>query len=149
MNLSCGSISRSMQDGLEPFHSDIAFTVIEKELAQPLEQIYSHITPTPVAAASLGQVYKATLARTGETVAVKVQRPGIGQSIAIDMLLLRQLLQFFDNSQDLIAQELTPLVDEFASRLFGELDYVQEGKNCERFTELYKDVPRITTPSIQ
>jgi aarF domain-containing kinase len=94
-------------------------------------------------------VYKATLARTGETVAVKVQRPGIGQSIAIDMLLLRQLLQFFDNSQDLIAQELTPLVDEFASRLFGELDYVQEGKNCERFTALYKDVPRITTPSIQ
>lgn len=142
------SFLRGMQDGLDPFHSDIAFTVIEQELGKPLEELYSHITPTPVAAASLGQVYKATLASTGETVAVKVQRPGIGQSIAIDMLLLRRLLQLIDESQDLIAQELVPLVDEFAARLFGELDYVQEGKNCERFTALYKDVPRVTTPSI-
>jgi aarF domain-containing kinase len=101
-----------------------------------------------VAAASLGQVYKATLAGAGDTVAVKVQRPGIGESIAIDMLLLRRLLELVDTSQDILSQPLTPLVDEFAARLFGELDYINEGKNCERFTELYKDVPRITTPSI-
>jgi aarF domain-containing kinase len=138
-----------MQDGLEPFHSDIAFEVIEQELGKPLEQVYSHITAVPVNAASLGQVYKATLADTGETVAVKVQRPGIGQNIAIDMLLLRQLLKAFDSAQDIISQDLVPLVDEFAGRLFGELDYIAEGRNCERFTELYSHMPRIRTPSIQ
>jgi predicted unusual protein kinase regulating ubiquinone biosynthesis (AarF/ABC1/UbiB family) len=140
--------AQTVQDGLEPFHSDIAFTVIEEELGKPLEQVYSHITPSPVAAASLGQVYKATLCGSGEVVAVKVQRPGIGTSIAIDMLLLRRLTELVDNAQDVISQPLTPLVDEFASRLFGELDYVAEGKNCERFTELYGDLPRIRTPSI-
>jgi ABC1 atypical kinase-like domain len=50
--------------------------------------------------------------------------------------------------QDFISQDLVPLVDEFAGRLFGELDYVAEGRNCERFTELYANVPRIRTPSI-
>lgn len=45
-----------------------------------------------------------------------------------------------------ISQPLTPLVDEFAGRLFGELDYVQEGQNCERFAELYGHVPRVRTP---
>ena len=81
-----------LQDGLDAFDSYTAFELIEAQLGRPLESMYSHITSQPVAAASLGQVYKATLAATGETVAVKVQRPGIGDSIAIDMLLLRQLL---------------------------------------------------------
>lgn len=62
-----------MQDGLEPFNSDLAFMVIEQELGMPLEDAFSHITSSPVNAASLGQVYKATLASTGETVAVKVR----------------------------------------------------------------------------
>lgn len=138
-----------LQDRLEPFPSAIAFTVIEDELERPLTEVYSEITPEPVAAASLGQVYKATLAATGETVAVKVQRPGIGESIAIDMLLLRRLMALVDSSVDVLSQPLVPLVDEFAARLFGELDYVQEGQNCERFTELYRDVPRVRTPGIR
>lgn len=143
-----GERAGGVQDGMAPFHSDIAFTVIEEELGRPLEEVYTHITPAPVAAASLGQVYKATLAATGETVAVKVQRPSIGPSIAVDMLLLRRLTEFIDRSQDVISQELTPLVDEFAARLFGELDYVAEGHNCERFSKLYGELPRIRTPSI-
>lgn len=143
-----GLISSRVQDGLPPFESAVAFDLIEKELGRPLEEIFSHITPEPVAAASLGQVYKATLASSGETVAVKVQRPGIGESIAIDMLLLRKLLGVVDRSQDILSQPLVPLLDEFAARLFGELDYVAEGKNCEKFTELYKKVPRVITPSI-
>jgi aarF domain-containing kinase len=137
-----------LQDGLAPFDSYTAFEVIEQSLGRPLEDMFSHITPEPVAAASLGQVYKATLASTGETVAVKVQRPGIGESIAIDMLLLRRLLHVVDTSQDFLTQPLVPLVDEFSARLFGELDYIQEGHHCERFSELYKNVPRVTTPSI-
>lgn len=137
-----------LQDGLDAFESYTAFELIEQQLGRPLESMYSHITSEPVAAASLGQVYKATLAATGETVAVKVQRPGIGDSIAMDMLLLRQLLDVVDKSQDLIAQPLVPLVDEFSARLFGELDYIKEGQQCERFAKLYSHVPRIIVPSI-
>lgn len=48
-----------------------------------------------------------------------------------------------------VQQPLVPLVDEFAARLFSELDYVQEGRNCERFAQLYANVPRVRTPTIK
>lgn len=84
------------------------------------------------------QVYRGRLRNTGEEVALKVQRPGIGENIAIDMVLLRRLMTAFDASLPrlnlpLQLQPLTPLVDEFAARLFGELDYVQEGLSAEKF----------------
>ena len=60
-------------DKVPSFDSKIAFATIERELGRPVEEIFSEITPEPVAAASLGQVYKAVLKETGETVAVKVQ----------------------------------------------------------------------------
>ncbi|KAI8476423.1 MAG: ABC1 family-domain-containing protein [Monoraphidium minutum] len=140
-----------LQDRLPSFPNEIAFSVIEEELGRPIQQVYSEISEEPVAAASLGQVYRAVLRETGERVAVKVQRPGIGESIAIDMLLLRRLMGVVDSSllpQIGIAQPLVPLVDEFAARLFGELDYVQEGKSCEKFQELYGSMPRVRTPRI-
>ena len=59
-------------DKVPSFDSQIAFETIERELGKPVNEIFSEITPEPVAAASLGQVYKATLRATGETVAVKV-----------------------------------------------------------------------------
>ena len=80
---------------------------------------------------------------------MQVQRPGIGQNIAIDMLLLRRLLAAFDSAQTILTQDIVPLLDEFAGRLFGELDYVAEGRNCEKFTDLYGSLPRIRTPKIQ
>jgi hypothetical protein len=58
------------------------------------------------------------------------------------MLLLRRLIAVVDSKLGL-SQPLLPLVDEFAARLFGELDYLQEGRNCERFSELYGSMPRV------
>lgn len=78
-----------------------------------------------------------------------MQRPNIGETIAIDMLLLRRLMALVDKHVDALSQPLVPLVDEFAARLFGELDYIAEGRNCEKFTALYKDVPRVRTPGIK
>jgi predicted unusual protein kinase regulating ubiquinone biosynthesis (AarF/ABC1/UbiB family) len=78
-------------------------------------------------------VYKGVLRSTGEIVAVKVQRPGIGESIAVDMLLLRRLMAAVDKNLPQVSQPLVPLVDEFAARLFAELDYVAEGRNAEKF----------------
>lgn len=59
-------------------------------------EVFSELTPEPVASASLGQVYKGRLIATGQQVAVKVQRPRIGESIAMDMLLLRRLMAAVD-----------------------------------------------------
>jgi len=138
----------TLQDQLEAFPSHVAMALIEEELGRPASEVYSHISAEPVAAASLGQVYKGVLRSTGEQVAIKVQRPGIGEAIALDMVLLRRLMKVVDTSQDIVSQPFVPLVDEFACRLFGELDYVQEGKNCERFQSLYQHVPRVRTPGI-
>ncbi|KAG2496456.1 hypothetical protein HYH03_005679 [Edaphochlamys debaryana] len=137
-----------LQDRLPSFPNEIAFTVIEEELGAPVEVLFSEISEQPVAAASLGQVYRAKLRATGEEVAVKVQRPNIGETIAVDMLLLRRLMGIVDEKIPQVSQPLVPLVDEFAGRLFAELDYIQEGHNCERFQALYGNMPRVRTPKI-
>ncbi|KAG1659167.1 hypothetical protein FOA52_007548 [Chlamydomonas sp. UWO 241] len=139
-----------LQDRLPSFPNEIAFALIEEELGRPVKEMFSEISAKPVAAASLGQVYKGRL-HTGEWVAIKVQRPNIGDSIAVDMLLLRRLMKIVDTSVSpalKITQTLVPLVDEFAGRLFAELDYIAEGKNCEKFSQLYSDVARVRTPGI-
>uniref|UniRef100_A0A7S3QQ29 Protein kinase domain-containing protein n=1 Tax=Dunaliella tertiolecta TaxID=3047 RepID=A0A7S3QQ29_DUNTE len=141
-----------LQDRLPSFPTEIARAVIEEELRRPVEAMYATFSDQPVAAASLGQVYRATLRSTGEEVAVKVQRPGIGESIAVDMLLLRRLMGVVDTyllPALGLSQPITPLVDEFAGRLFTELDYVLEGQSCERFQELYGGMPRVRTPAIK
>ncbi|GAX83275.1 hypothetical protein CEUSTIGMA_g10701.t1 [Chlamydomonas eustigma] len=137
----------SLQDRLPAFSTDIAFAVIEEELGRPIGDVFVEISERPVAAASLGQVYKGLL-HTGESVAIKVQRPSIGESIAVDMLLLRRLMGVVDRNVPQISQPLVPLVDEFAARLFSELDYIMEGHSCEKFQQLYGDVPRVRTPKI-
>ena len=142
-------ILSGLQDRLPSFPSPVAYALIEEELGAPIDSIYSSLSAEPVAAASLGQVYKGVLRSTGEEVAVKVQRPGIGESIAVDMVLLRRLISGIDKNIPFISQPLVPLVDEFASKLFGELDYEQEGRNCEKFGELYKNVPRVGVPKIK
>lgn len=65
------------------------------------------------------------------------------------MLLLRRLMGAVDKYFTALSQPLVPLVDEFAMRLFGELDYIKEGQSCEKFTELYKNVPNVRTPGIR
>lgn len=138
-----------LQDRLPSFPTPVAHALIEEELGRPVDEVYSYLSPEPVAAASLGQVYRGILRSTGEPVAVKVQRPGISEGIAIDMVLLRRLMAAVDNHIPVVSQPLVPLVDEFAARLFAELDYVQEGHNAERFRDLYKAVPRVKVPGIK
>lgn len=87
-----------LQDRLPSFPNEIAWAVMEEELGRPVAEVYEQLSEQPVAAASLGQVYKGVLRETGEVVAVKVQRPGIGESIAVDMLLLRRLMGAVDKN---------------------------------------------------
>ena len=136
-----------LQDQLPPFPNEVAYGFIEEELGDRPEEIYAELTPDPVAAASLGQVYKGKL-KTGETVAVKVQRPGLRERITLDMYILRQLAGWAKKNIKRVRSDLVGIMDEFATRIFEEMDYIQEGNNAERFAKLYGHLPDVYIPRI-
>ncbi|KAK4269781.1 hypothetical protein QN277_022893 [Acacia crassicarpa] len=137
-----------LQDGLPTFPDEDAFSCIERELGLSLESFFSSISPSPIAAASLGQVYKARLKYSGKLVAVKVQRPGIEEAIGLDFFLIRGLGFFINKYVDIITTDVISLIDEFARRVFQELNYVQEGQNARRFRKLYADKEDIFVPDV-
>ncbi|XP_075649646.1 protein ACTIVITY OF BC1 COMPLEX KINASE 3, chloroplastic [Castanea sativa] len=137
-----------LQDALPTFPDEEAFGCIERELGLSLDSIYSSISPQPIAAASLGQVYKAQLKYSGQIVAVKVQRPGIEEAIGLDFYLIRGLGFLVNKYVDIISSDVVALIDEFASRVYQELNYVQEGQNARRFKKLYADKEEVLVPDI-
>ncbi|PRW57519.1 putative aarF domain-containing kinase chloroplastic [Chlorella sorokiniana] len=134
-----------LQDQIPPFCNDQAFAVIQAEYGVPASQVFSSISPEAVAAASLGQVYRGVLRSTGEAVAVKVQRPGVAASIALDVFVLRQLLAFVRRWRR-FNTDLPGLLDEWAASLFRELDYRHEAANGVRFRELYGHMEDVYVP---
>lgn len=102
-----------------------AFSCIESELGVSLDSIFSSISPSPIAAASLGQVYKAQLRYSGQIVAVKVQRPAIEEAIGLDFYLIRGLGFLINKYVDIVSSDVVALIDEFARRVYQELNYVQ------------------------
>lgn len=136
-----------LQDQIPPFPNEIAFQFIREELGKDPSEVYAEISPKPIAAASLGQVYRATL-KTGEQVAVKVQRPGLARGIALDLFVLRKIAALAMARISIIRSDLVAITDEFAERIFEEMDYTQEGRNAERFNELYGYMSDIYVPTI-
>ena len=137
-----------LQDQLPPFDNAIAFSIIESELGRPIPELYSQISPNPVAAASLGQVYRAFL-HTGEEVAVKVQRPNLLPVITLDLYLMRWAASWLAPWLPLnLGHDLTLIVDEFGVKLFEEIDYCNEGRNAEKFANNFRDDPTVKVPTI-
>ncbi|XP_065035286.1 protein ACTIVITY OF BC1 COMPLEX KINASE 3, chloroplastic-like [Musa acuminata AAA Group] len=137
-----------LQDALPTFPNEEAFACIERELGMPLDSLYSAISAEPIAAASLGQVYKAQLKCSGQVVAIKVQRPGIEEAIGLDFYLLRGIGFLINKYVDFISTNVVALIDEFAKRVYQELNYVQEGQNARRFKKLYADKKEVLVPDI-
>ncbi|MDQ1523766.1 MAG: hypothetical protein QOE47_1690 [Pyrinomonadaceae bacterium] len=137
-----------LQDQVPPFPTTEAYARIEAELGRTLQQAYAEIDAAPVAAASLGQVYRARL-HTGEEVAVKVQRPNLEGVVSLDIAVLRRIVarlsrypSFNENA------DWQGMLDEFDETIHEEMDYAQEAGNAERFRENFKTwrvvhVPRI------
>lgn len=137
-----------LQDQLPPFDNAIALSIIETQLDRSIEELYSQISIQPVAAASLGQVYRARL-HTGEEVAVKVQRPNLLPTITLDLYLMRWAASWMAPWLPLnLGHDLTLIVDEFGTKLFEEIDYLNEGRNAEKFAANFIDDPRVKVPSI-
>eukprot|EP00198_Chlamydomonas_reinhardtii_P009358 XP_001698695.1 ABC1/COQ8 ser/thr kinase [Chlamydomonas reinhardtii] len=132
-------------DKVPSFDSKLAMQVINEELGAPWYEVFAELTPEPIAAASLGQVYKGRL-KTGETVAVKVQRPYVLETVTIDLYIIRRLGIFLRRFPQLTT-DVVALLDEWAARFFEELDYVHEGANSERFAEQMRvDLPQLAVP---
>ena len=140
----------ALQDDVPPFPDDQAFAIMEGELGRPVAAVFSSISARPIAAASLGQVYRAVLRETGEAVAVKVQRPDVRPLIMRDLVLFRA-----------VAALVTPLalrrlgcnaeliVDEFGEKLLEELDYTQEARNMQDFGRNFATDPTVKIPWVR
>ncbi len=137
-----------LQDQLPPFSNEIAHQIIYRDLDRTPEEIFSAFSAEPVAAASLGQVYRARL-YSGEEVAVKVQRPNLMPIICRDLYIMRWAAGWIAPWLPLnLGHDLTLIVDEFGIKLFEEVDYINEGRNAEKFAVNFQDEPLVKVPSI-
>jgi predicted unusual protein kinase regulating ubiquinone biosynthesis (AarF/ABC1/UbiB family) len=137
-----------LQDQLPAFSTETAFAIIEQELDRSIEEIYSQISPQPVAAASLGQVYRACL-HSGEEVAVKVQRPNLLPILTLDLYLMRWAAGWLTPWLPLnLGHDLRLIVDEFGTKLFEEIDYLNEGRNAEKFAANFQSDVTVKVPLI-
>lgn len=134
-----------LQDSVPPMSPELAAGVVEEELGAPPERVFAEWDPEPIAAASIGQVHRA-ITLDGRAVAVKVQYPGIAETIAADLgnvALLRRLLKITAPSQDVDA-----LITELRDRVMEELDYRREADNQRLWAAYYDGHPTIAVPKI-
>ncbi len=137
-----------LQDNVPSFPNSIAFARIEKELDRKINQVYAEFDVEPIAAASLGQVYRAKLF-TGEEVAVKVQRPNLNSIIKGDIEIMRKIARFAERFPSLNENaDWAGMLREFDETVHEEMDYSAEGKNAEQFAESFKDWTNVHVPKI-
>ena len=135
-------------DQVPPFPNDVAFAIIEKELGKKINEVYAEFELEPVAAASLGQVYRARL-HSGEEVAVKVQRPNLDATIKGDIIILKKVANFAERFPQLSENADWPgMLREFDVTVHEEMDYTAEGHNADRFRENFKNWSNIHVPKI-
>jgi len=134
-----------LQDSVPPMSPELAAGVVTEELGAPPEEVFQTWDPEPIAAASIGQVHRA-ITMDGQAVAVKVQYPGIAQTIAADLGnvgLLRSLIRVAAPSQDVDA-----LIEELRERIGEELDYLREADSQRMFAAYFDGHPTIHVPKI-
>ena len=137
-----------LQDRVPPFSSEKAIAVIEQELGKPIYSLFRDFNPTPIAAASLGQVHKARL-HTGEEIVIKVQRPGLEKLFNLDFEILHRLVRLANRFLPAVRKfNLEAIYREFFELLYLEIDYIHEGKNAERFRDNFQDYQRVTVPKV-
>ncbi len=139
---------RGLQDDVRPFPFEQAERVIVEELGNSIERLFLDFEREPVAAASIGQVHRATLPN-GRRVAVKVQRPGAPRQIEADLVLLYQAARLVkERVRALDFIDAHALIDEFARQIRQELDYRLEGRNAQTFHRNFAGDPHVHVPKV-
>jgi ubiquinone biosynthesis protein len=137
-----------LQDAVPPEPAGVIEAQIERELGRPPSALFASFDPQPIGSASIGQVHPARL-RSGEEVVVKVQRPGVEALVEEDLAILRDLARAA-SGRTIWGRiyDLPALVDEFATTLRGEMDYLLEGQNADRFRHNFRGDHRLRVPAI-
>ena len=139
---------RGLQDDVRPFPFEQAERVIVEDLGNSIERLFLEFDREPVAAASIGQVHRATLPN-GKLVAVKVQRPGAPRQIEADLVLLYQAAKLVkERVRALDFIDAHGLVDEFARQIRQELDYRLEARNAQTFHRNFAGDPHVHVPKV-
>ncbi|TMD22484.1 MAG: AarF/ABC1/UbiB kinase family protein [Chloroflexi bacterium] len=137
-----------LQDATRPLKTEIVTDIIAAEFGRPVDAVFSSFGDVPLASASIGQVHAATLA-DGTRVVVKVQRPGVVEQIDQDLQILRNLAATASRRWPVAEEyDVVGLVHEFAQTLRAETDYLQEGRNAERFAENFADDDSLYFPCV-
>lgn len=135
-----------LQDDVEGFDFETVEEIVSSELGMGLSKVFERFEETPLAAASLGQVHRATL-RGGRQVAVKVQRPGIREQIVQDLDIFDDIAQAVDRHTELGRQfRFAGMVEQFRKALLEELDYRQEANNLAVIGSELEAFDRIVVP---
>ncbi len=139
---------KKLQSNARPMDDDEAISIIETELGDPIDEVFLHLDKKHIASASIAQVYTGTL-KTGERVAIKVQRPNIKHKIKIDLVLMKILArQVVKTYPGLASFNIVGFVEDFGENLMKELDFTNEASNMLRFTDMFKDDTRCYIPHV-
>lgn len=137
-----------LQDQVPAFTYEQTKEIIEEELGKSLTKLFASLDPSPLAAASLGQVHKAKL-HNGEEVVVKVQRPGLKQLFTIDLAILKQITRYFQNHPRWgKGRDWLGIYDECYRILWEETDYLNEGKNADTFRRNFRGQNWVKVPRV-
>ncbi|CAN5695192.1 MAG: AarF/ABC1/UbiB kinase family protein [Actinomycetota bacterium] len=132
-----------LQDTARPMPAGVAQEIIESELGAPVDEVFASFDPVPLGSASIGQVHRAVL-RSGETVAVKVQRPEAPRRVGGDLELMRDFAALLDRRFGRrLFVDVRGLVAEFEVVIRRELDYTAEAENARRFAANFAEMPVI------
>lgn len=137
-----------LQSEVPPIPTDLIIDEIEREMGMELEILFAEFEKEPLAAASIGQVHRAKL-HTGEQVVVKVQRPGVHEMVNNDLEIIHSMARLVVRRTEVGQMfDAERLIEEFATTLRAELNYVQEGRNAERFKEIFAADNDIYIPKV-
>ncbi len=138
----------NLQDEVPAESVDKIIALVEADFGRPLDQVFAHFEPEPIAAASLAQTHKARL-MNGQDVVVKVQRPGIDVLVYTDLAAMEVAIRWM-KWYPLVNKRvnLDWLADEFTRVTSQELDFVEEGKSSERFAADFAHEDALYTPKV-
>jgi len=142
---------QKLQDDVPRFSNDKAFKTVEQELDIDFANVFELLQDEPVAAASIGQVYKARLLSNGDVVALKIQRPNCEEIIALDLYVLRWWSGVYNQIFKVLNRDINvqSIIDDFGELIYREIDYVAEAANAQRFNELYaRDIKDVFVPKV-
>lgn len=137
-----------LQDKVPAFSYEQVEATIERELGKKIPELFHNFEPIPLAAASLGQVHKAVL-HSGESVVVKVQRPGLKKLFEIDLQILKGITRYFQNHPKWgRGRDWLGIYEECCRILWEEIDYLNEGRNADTFRRNFRGYDWVNVPKV-